>query len=381
MHQDQAPVTLSQLTNAIAEVAAARSDESCSEALLAAADLLQAASLRNTPDDLLAIVDQVPDHLDGMLAEVMDRAISVHRLPEGGSLSFWLLPVSLEQARVCLLPRLPLAPGMHAMKMAAYLQAQLGLNDGQGWVKVLPQLVSDDQVKTYRLPELLQFPHAVRQVVRGVKPSMPVLPGDAEASKPGVSLYYLPFIAFHASGDISAPIEDERVAHRLNKWVEASLSSLALSGVDLKCVPMRTPHVLSRALQSGAALQLARRAQLVCERVARGHELAPKGMTVKIAAYVLENASECSQNYKIGLSIASLLNNEFISIGVLDVGEDIADHEMALDIVQSALRDMGIGLLQRQSGIQDTRMCSCCQALQLLPPTPVRLPSVSSSAH
>lgn len=360
----RAPLTASSLFVALNAIATAKTPEDCGQALTVGATLIQdAIAIRQSPAEVQSALESCPEELGAILAQVLDRAVSVHREDDGSALVLWLIPVVIsageELASVIPLEEISLS----GLKLAAYVQQQLALPAGQnGWVRALPALYHSDHLRTEDIGALIDLPNQMREVTQGARRTVALSEAHA-VIEPGVALYYLPVIACHPTGtDISLPAASDQTTHRVTKWVTDSLQQHAVK--DFAVHVAQAPRVFADAFTLGDCLRLDVEIRERITQVCDESGLQPNGLAALVAPYVTRSMKDGS--FVLGVSLVSRLTTAFIATVALSVPGD--EEDAMVSLVGRVLKDMGMQVVQMRHEAIETTSCQHCGHLQYLMP-------------
>lgn len=359
----RAPLSSSSLLVALNAIATAKTPEECGQALVTGATLVQdAIAIRQAPHEVQAALNACPDELGQALGMVLDRAVSIHHNDDGSALALWLLPVVVScGAELPSMLRLE-QTSMSGLKLAAYLQEQLGLPPAKnGWVSALPVLYHNDQLKSSDLGALVDLPHLVRESIRGTGPAVNFGEAEAMSIGAGVALYHLPVVAHHPAGtDIILPAPSDKTTHRATKWVTDTLNQMGVQDVAIHVAP--TPRVFADAFVVGERLKLdveiRERIMQVCDETG----MQPNGLAALVAPYVTRQMDDGT--HVLGVSLVSRLTTSFIAtISLPFSGITNADHD-EVALIGRILQELGMQVVQMRSEAIETISCQHCGHLQ-----------------
>lgn len=378
MPEIRTPLSPSVLSVVLENIVSSGSDDQCAVSIVSGARLIQDAILSGMdPHDFSEVLDSCPQRLYPVMTTVLDRAVSVFELEDGSSLSLWLLPVTLS-GDAALPAVVPLeTQSLNGLKTAAYLQAQLGLDAANGWVYILPNLVSAEYLHQTDIGALIRLPHQARAVVRGQTRSLK-LPRNPEVgnSAPGVSSYFLPFVACHPAGTgISLPPASERTMHRVEKWVTTTLAGTLKKSADIEVHVAGYPQPFAEGMLQGERRVIDITLRETVMRVCTHTEVHPNGLAALVAPYITRQMED---EFVLGISLVSRLTGSFIATIPLRIGmrnmSDAQQQEEIVSLANGVLRDMGLQVIQLRHTPIDTIACQHCGNLQYAMPNLARDP-------
>lgn len=373
MHRKRTQVTPGNLSSSLLEIMSATDEDQCARAIVAAATIIQESILAGQPsDDVTEVLSNCPSALASALATAMDRAVSVSSLEDGSSLALWLLPVVLS-SEAALPSTIALETrSINGLKTAAYIQSQMGLDSAGGWVYMLPTLLSAEQIRQARIDGLVKLPHQARAVVRGRTKSVGFR-GDPmlAASDPGVSLYFLPFVAHHPVGAaIGLVPASERTMHRVSRWVLDSIGRRPEQTFEAHVAA--APQLFSEALAVGERLcmevSLREMVLTVCEHAG----VEPNGLAALVAPYSVA-VDEDDDSQVLGITMVSRLTGAYIATLPISMGtfgpQDQEHQGLRVNLAYRILQDMGMQAIQLRHEPIETFACQHCGNLQYARPT------------
>lgn len=367
---NQMHITNASLAATLERIVSATDEHAIRVALMDGAAKLQDAVLANQPShELSDLVRNIPAHLTKAYNAVMDRAVSFAAQDDGSHLVTFLLPVALtlEHPANAILPLLTMgATSQDQLRLTASLQTQLGLEQGGGWVSVIPALYSTKQLLSADLGELIRLPQACRDMIRGKrKQAITITGNDAESSvAAGSHMYYLPFVArLPETVELTQPAQSEQVAYRMTKWVKASLAALGFSDDSVTVNVMAAPQPFAHALAAGARmlldLRITEMTLSVCEKV----NVQPNGLVALAAAYVAPSLSD-EYAYVLGVTMLSRLTGQYVGTITLPMTSDAGTAEQAVQRVYHLLMGIGVQITQVIGAPVETHACQHCGHLQ-----------------
>ena len=368
----QAKLSPSSMIVSLEQVASARTEQECAQALVAAASLIQQSILaEQDPASFHEAMNTVPDRLAVQLGAVVDRSVNFHLLEDGGTLGLWLLPVVVSTAKK--LPSvLPLeTKTLHALKMSGALLSQLSLTAAQtggdrtGWTYVLPALYSDAQIRNADVGALIRLPHEARQVVRGTLDAISFDTGkDCGEEGDGASLYFLPFVAFAPDGHAPMmPAASSKTVSRMSQWAAVSLTHAL--GPDFETYVASQPQPYTLALRVGARLRMDVHLRELMARVTADSGVEANGLAALVAPYATR---QMDGSLLVGVSLVARMTRNVVATLALPVESDDGQEEVAL--ITHILRDMGMACIQQHASPIDTISCQHCGGLQFALPSP-----------
>lgn len=369
----ESPIALTPaaLTATLHNVVSAKNEVDCATALVSAASLIQEAVLSNLDaEEFRKILSACPDSLNGVLGQALDRAVNFHVTDEG-TLGLWLIPVVLSSSKA-LQARIALEnASMNGLRLLGSVNQQMGLSsdklgDGRlGWSYLIPALYDVNQVRGADLGDLIRLPQHARQAVQGSRESVKFLAGEsADKLEPGVSLYFLPMVAFHPAGvAISIPAESERTGYRLTQWIKDTLTPSI--GTDFYVRAALRPQPFSVALDVGERLRLEANLREIMGRVCIERGVEPNGMSALVAPYAVR---QLNGQLMLGVSLVSRLTGGTMATVSLPVETKTGAEEV--DLVTHVLKDMGMHCVQDRSEPIPTIACQHCGGVQFAMPSP-----------
>ena len=290
-----AALTPSSLMVSLECLASAKTEHDCATALVSTAALIQEAVLSGQPQQSFTeALDSCPEALGPQLTAALDRATNFHLLDCGGTLGLWLLPVVVSTDAT--LPSiLPLQRNLNALKMSGCLLQQLGLSaikangNRTGWTFIVPALYSDEQIRNTDLGSLVRLPHEAREVVRGESKQLDFTTGvDTGNVGKGVSLYYLPFVAFNPEGlTPTMPMGSAQTMNRMSQWATETLS--ASLGKDFAVHVASLPQPFTQALSMGERLRMDVQFREMMMNVCVHSGVEPNGLAALVAPTLCVN--------------------------------------------------------------------------------------------
>lgn len=360
------------LNLALEAIAKATSDAAVAEALTSAAALIQNAVLSGqAPDVVRAAIDGCSNQFATQLAAVLDRAVSFTQQDDGSTLGLWLMPVVVS-AQVATPSVIHLeTSSMNGLKAAALLQGQLGLAGNGGWTYALPMLISMDTATSSDLSDLINLPQQVNAMVRGEAKSVAFGDSAPQArSTNGRAIYFLPFVAKHPAGlDIDMPAPDERVNHRVHKWIRDSLTVQGGSLADVAVHVAPQPHPFAAALPVGERMLIDVRVREMLTAVCDQVDIRPNGLAALVAPYVTKQMND---TYVLGISLISRLTSSFVATLSLVVDFDDTEGHI-VGMTSRILEEVGMQVIQLRHEPIDTISCQHCGHLQFA------MPAISSN--
>lgn len=367
----QAKLTPSSMIVSLEQVASARTEQECAQALVAAASLIQQSILdEQEPESFHEAMNSVPDGLASQLRAVVDRSVNFHLLEDGGTLGLWMVPVVVNTAKK--LPAIiPLeTKTLNALKMSGTLLSQLNLSAAQnsgdrtGWTYIIPALYSDEQIRNADVGELIRLPHEARSVVRGEMEAITFDTGeDCGAEGEGASLYFMPFVAFSPEGQTPVmPTASSKTVARMTQWVAASLAPVLGKEFDTYVASQPQPYTL--ALRVGARLRMDVRLRELMVRVSADSGVEANGLAALVAPYATR---QMDGSLLVGVSLVARMTRNVVATLALPVESDDGQEEVAL--VTHILRDMGMDCIQQHGSTINTISCQHCGGLQFALPS------------
>lgn len=363
-----AVLTSSSLFVSLQQIASAKSEADCANALVSAASLLQQGILTGqSPESVREVLESCPEHMGMHLGAVMDRAVNFHPLGDG-TLALWLLPVALS-ASAALPATIALeTSSMNALKMSGCLLEQLGLSavkagSRTGWTFVVPTLYSEEQIRNTDLGQLVRLPHEARDVVRGTRKALDFIAGaGAESCEPGVNLYYLPFVTFAPEGLAQAlPLASAKTTTRITQWATATLQAMDFDGVTVHAGP--APQPFSLALRVGVRLRMDAYLRQSMQGVFAASGVEPNGLAALVAPYANR---QTDGTFMVGVTLVSRLTKNVVATMTLPVESADGEDEVALTI--HVLKDLGMECVQDSPAPIDTIACQHCGNFQFALP-------------
>ncbi|MEC5387729.1 hypothetical protein VVD49_18495 [Uliginosibacterium sp. H3] len=221
-------------------------------ALTEAATRIQGLVL-NASHDISQLLTGLPPHFHPLLYRTLERAISIHALPDGAVLRLWALPAVLQVAKIGRqLIEVPTG-GLNLIRLNATLHANLAMPGTGGWSNMLPVLLSDTCRQGLTLHQLIEAPRRMRQYIRG-EASMPFIRAEdcpAIAVKPGLYTYSVPFVSYQPPGaQIGAGSSSPELTHTLTAWL-SSLPDGRSGNITVRWVGR--PRAFSQLVEDGDA--------------------------------------------------------------------------------------------------------------------------------
>lgn len=371
----QLNLTSSSFESALVAIQTAKTEKACGVALVAAASMVQRAVLGGqAPDELISVLELAGATYPTCVEAVLDRAVDVHELDDGGQLRLWLVPVAIT-SEVAFDGLLPLVnAGLKKMTVESLLQGALGLRKPasapagsgiQGWVQVMPGLYADDALQLADVNELLMLPHRVRNVVRGALKAVRFKSEPIEPA-PGVQMFYLPVISYSAPDvDISMTKSAIPLATAVSSWVKSSLPKEIVDVSDFQVCT--TAYNFSAAFDVGARMKRDISIKHMLANVVQNSAIAPNGLAGLIALYQPQGMDE----QFIGVTLMSRLSQQ--TVGMLNVPVDSDDGLDELAQVRQALNEMGITRITVSQAPVPTIICQHCGYPQYLSMNPAHM--------
>ncbi|KVP75519.1 hypothetical protein [Burkholderia ubonensis] len=366
-----AELTPSSLIVSLEQLASAKTEQDCANALVSAAALIQEAIVAGqSPKSFHEAMESCPEGLGTQLMAVMDRAVNFHLLEDGGTLGLWMLPVVVSAGK-SLPATIPLeANTLNALKMSGCLLQQLGLSamktggNRMGWTFVLPTLYSEEQIRNADLGELIRLPHEAREVVRGEREAITFSAGDDMGHvEPGANLFYLPFVAFSPEGfPPSMPMGSAKTMSRMSQWVTATLQPVLSDAFVVHVAHLPQPFSLS--LRVGERLRMDVRLRELMLRVCNDSGVEPNGLAALVAPYATRQSDG---TFMVGVSLVSRLTKNVVATLSLPVESEDGEEEVAL--ATHILKDMGMDCIQDFQQPIHTIACQHCGNFQFALPS------------
>ncbi|GBG14352.1 UDP-N-acetylmuramoyl-tripeptide--D-alanyl-D-alanine ligase [Novimethylophilus kurashikiensis] len=374
MSRSVSTLTPSSLTAALEAIAASRNEDDCAVAITSAAAHIQEAVLAGiTPKELLDAIDSCPETLAKELGTTVDRAVSFCQLDDGSMLGLWLLPVVVSRP-VATASIIPLeTESINGLKATSYIQAQMGVNRNRGWTYVMPMLLSSEQVKQADIGALIKLPHQAMALVRGQTANIKFV-GDASvpAPLPGAALYFLPFITRHAPGvAVEPPAADERVMHRVQKWISDSLTAQSVDLTDFAIHVAPTPESYAAGMPAGERIFIDVRIREMMTGLCDQLNVLPNALAALVAPYVTKQMDD---TYVLGVSLVSRLTGAYMATLSMQVDYD-DPHGHIVGMTSRILNEMGMQVIQLRHDPIQTVSCQHCGNLQYA--VPVLNPNLS----
>jgi len=360
-----ADLTPTSLLTSLEQLACAATEDACASALVSAAGLVQEAVLGGqSGDSFHGALSTCPQDLGMQMTAVLDRAVNFHLLASGGTLGLWLLPVVVNAGKA-LPSTIPLeARTMNGLKMSGCLLEQLGLSTAMaggkraGWTYILPALYSDEQIRNIDLGELIRLPHQARDVVRGARKAVSFDAGADRAGAAGVSLYYLPFVAFAPEGlPPTMPMGSAKTTTRMTQWATDTLQPMLADGFSVHVG--HVPQPFSLALRVGQRLRTDVHLRELMQRVSAESGVAPNGLAALVAPYATK---QTDGTFMVGVSLVSRLTKNVVATLSLPAESEGGEDEVAQ--VTHILKDMGMDCIQDFHAPITTIACQHCGNLQ-----------------
>lgn len=368
-------LTSSSFEAALVAIQTAKTEKACGAALVAAAAMVQRAVLGGqSPSDLMEVLESAGATYPTGVEAVLDRAVDVHDLEDGGQLRLWLVPVALV-SEVAFSGHISLGKtGMKKMVVESLLQGSLSLRKEtsapagsgiQGWVQVLPGLYADEALQQADISELLMLPHRVRNVLRGSSKTLRFA-AEATTPAPGVQMFYLPVISYAAPGVAPSVAKSSiPLATAISNWVKSSLPKEFADVTDVQVCT--TTHGFSAAFDVGDRMKREISVKHMLASVIQNSAVAPNGMAGLIALYHPQGMAE----QFIGVTLVSRLMQQ--TVGLLNVPVESEDGMEELAQVRQALHEAGVTRVTVSQAPVPTIVCQHCGYPQYLSFNPTHL--------
>lgn len=364
-------LTAPNLQVALEQIASASSETECAQALSAAASMVQSAVLTGqSPDSVREALEAGEQFGMTQLGAVIDRAVNFHTLESGGSLGLWLMPVTISSDATLPSSIALETASLNPMKMGACLLEQLELSPGKtggdraGWTVVIPALFSESNIRSTDIGQLISLPQQARDFVRGTRKELTFSGGsNLTASAAGVTLYYLPVVAFAPEGTMPAlPLSSAKTNTRLTQWAAETFKALNISDVAVQ--PGPAPQPFSLALRTGGRLRLEVSLRQMMTQVCAHSGVEVNGLAALVAPYAIR---QTDGTLMVGVTLVSRLTENVVSTLTLPVISDDGHDEVALAI--HVLKALGMECIQDIPTPINTIACQHCGNMQFAVPS------------